>query len=413
MRRPPRSVAQAFLVTLASALGPVWACSSDDSATPPAGASGSAGKATTGGQGQAGENGAPGGNETGGTETMGGAPANEGGTPNNGGATAGAPSAGDGGAAVHSLGGAGGGEGTDPGPPDLVTASGGPWPDSLTGACASSTQVIVCPQRGDAFYGQDGTYRLNVPSYSATASTLKDSVTGLVWQLTPEATTKTQGEAVVYCEALELAGQSDWRLPTRLEYVSVLDEGMGSGYGMPAAVSIDTVGAQWTASATGTAADQFFIVDDQLGSWTVGDETTPLGARCVRGPVSGGSLQVDADTVTDNATRLVWQLSALDETPRTWQEALAYCEALSHAGKDDWRLPSIKELATLVDESATVAPALHAEYGTSAAARYWSSTPARSFGATGFALALETSVGYSPSQQMSESAAARCVRSQD
>ena len=28
-----------------------------------------------------------------------------------------------------------------PGPPDLITANGGPWPDSLTGACSNPNQV--------------------------------------------------------------------------------------------------------------------------------------------------------------------------------------------------------------------------------------------------------------------------------
>jgi Protein of unknown function (DUF1566) len=189
---------------------------------------------------------------------------------------------------------------------------------------------------------------------------------------------------------------------------------MGSGYSMPPVVSIDTTGDQWTASATGTAANQFFVMNDQLGAWRVGGDTSPHHARCVRGPVVGGSLQVETDVVTDTATKLVWQVTELDETSRNWQEALDYCQTLSHAGKEDWRLPNIKELATIVDEAAIVAPAIRAEYGATAPPQYWSSTPAPSFGSEGLAFTLETGVGYSPSQKMTDSAAAaRCVRSQD
>jgi len=303
--------------------------------------------------------------------------------------------------------------GPDSDPPDLVTATGGPWPDSLTGACSNTSKDITCPQLGDAFFGQDGTYRLNVPSYTKTATTLKDSVTGLVWQLEPDPTGKTHADAAKYCDDLELGGQTDWRLPTRLEYVTVLDLGTGTGYAMPPGILLETTGAHWTASATGSAADQFFTMNDQFGAWTVAVDSTALRARCVRGATSSGALTVETDVVTDGSTQLVWQVTGLVTTPRTWPEALADCEASTHAGKSDWRLPNLKELATLVDEAATTAPAIRAEFGSDVAPSYWSSTPAPSFGAERFAFALETSLGASPSFKMTESAAAvRCVRSQ-
>lgn len=62
-------------------------------------------------------------------------------------------------------------------------------------------------------------------------------------------------------------------------------------------------------------------------------------------------------TVTDNNTGLVWQqspdsngdgvLNAVDKL--THAEASAYCESLSLAGADDWRLPDIKALYSLID----------------------------------------------------------------
>lgn len=265
---------------------------------------------------------------------------------------------------------------------------------------------------GDAFFGQDGTYRLSVPGYAKTAAGLRDSVTGLVWQLAPDTAGKTQAAAAKYCDDLELGGQSDWRLPTRIEYVSVLDWGFGSGYAMPPDVLLETTGVHWTASPTGSAAGQFFTLNDQLGDWTVAVDSTPLAARCVRGPTLGGALTVDTDVVSDSMTKLVWQVTGPDATARTWQQALEDCESSTYAGKSDWRLPSIKELATLVNEAATTAPAIYAELGGNVAANYWSSTPAQSFGAEHFAFALETSLGVSPSLKMTETAAVRCVRSQ-
>ena len=54
--------------------------------------------------------------------------------------------------------------------------------------------------------------------------------------------------------------------------------------------------------------------------------------------------------VRDNVTGLEWQQVTAPGT-YTWQQAIDYCNNLSLGGKDDWRLPTIKELSTLVDSS--------------------------------------------------------------
>lgn len=53
-------------------------------------------------------------------------------------------------------------------------------------------------------------------------------------------------------------------------------------------------------------------------------------------------------SVTDLNTGLMWQKSP-PNTPRTWQEAMDYCENLELAGHDDWRAPNLKELFALND----------------------------------------------------------------
>ena len=58
-------------------------------------------------------------------------------------------------------------------------------------------------------------------------------------------------------------------------------------------------------------------------------------------------------TVTDNLTGLVWSKDAnLAATAKTWQQALDYVKSLNSvnfSGHNDWRLPNINELASIVN----------------------------------------------------------------
>ena len=52
-------------------------------------------------------------------------------------------------------------------------------------------------------------------------------------------------------------------------------------------------------------------------------------------------------TASDGATGLMWQLVP-DENVMTWNDAVAHCEALTLAGHDDWRMPTLDELRSVV-----------------------------------------------------------------
>ena len=87
-------------------------------------------------------------------------------------------------------------------------------------------------------------------------------------------------------------------------------------------------------------------------------------------------------TVTDNDTGLMWMNATMDTNNDgvtnssdevSWQEALAYCENATFAGYDDWRLPNIKELRSIVDYSMYY-PAINTDYFNAKSSYYWSST---------------------------------------
>jgi hypothetical protein len=66
-------------------------------------------------------------------------------------------------------------------------------------------------------------------------------------------------------------------------------------------------------------------------------------------PAGQYTIDAAAGTVTDTKTGLVWQRDIPAGT-YTWASAKAYCSSLGLAG-GGWRLPSMKVLQTLVDES--------------------------------------------------------------
>ncbi len=91
------------------------------------------------------------------------------------------------------------------------------------------------------------------------------------------------------------------------------------------------------------------------------------------------------DTVTDNLTGLVWAENANGAGTLNWAAAVTYCNNLELGGFDDWRLPNVKELMSLID-FAYKTPALSNAAGTGQwttdedafsnvqSAKYWTST---------------------------------------
>jgi len=79
--------------------------------------------------------------------------------------------------------------------------------------------------------------------------------------------------------------------------------------------------------------------------------------------------------VLDKETGLVWERSP-DATLRSWNDACTHCYRREVGGRKGWRLPTIEELASLVDTSQPppTLPAGHPFIGVQSDNSYWSST---------------------------------------
>jgi hypothetical protein len=88
-------------------------------------------------------------------------------------------------------------------------------------------------------------------------------------------------------------------------------------------------------------------------------------------PIEERFVDREDGTVEDVATGLVWQKETAPGL-HSWCQALGYCEGLELGGHDDWRLPNVRELQSLLDFR-QVSPAIDPVFG-AVADLYWSST---------------------------------------
>ncbi len=301
--------------------------------------------------------------------------------------------------------------------------------------CYNATTEIACPGEGAAFYGQDAQSTGNTPSYTDNGDgTITDNVTGLIWQQSPDTNgdgsitaidKKSYANAVTYCQNLSYAGYTDWQLPTIKQLYSLIDfSGVDpSGYsGTDTSGLIPFIDTDYFDFAYGDTSANERIIDSQYASSTlyVGNGGQYLfGVNFADGRIKGYGLTLfgrdktffvscirqnstygvndftdNSDgTITDSATGLMWaQNDSGSDGPDglNWEEALAWVEAQNAAnylGYNDWRLPSVKELQSIVDysrspdttSSAAIDPLFNTtsitnEAGETDYAFYWSST---------------------------------------
>ena len=306
--------------------------------------------------------------------------------------------------------------------------------DTMTQYNRENKALVRCA-RGDTLL------KLSYPATAKAANNdliVRDTATDLIWQY-EYVSGKTWQEALEYCENLEYAGYSDWRLPTKnelfsLEYSGYLYYGFATTFpNTPSLTFWSSTTAPQYQYESSLRRDHAFSVDFETTELIHSSKSHKNSVRCVRHPTKpamnnepaaeksvtignictgikkcyktplyeyvangaefqsseitcdyGEAIGQDAqqaakgvclpqsfaidDTpvenekiVVDNNTGLQWQQTISEGIYYSEAEADKYCAELSYGGHDDWRLPTIQELASIIDNS-RVAPSMDTDY---------------------------------------------------
>ena len=266
----------------------------------------------------------------------------------------------------------------------IVWREGGyPIVDTNQSLCYNNTAEMTCPSAGNAFYAQDAQYVGNQLSYTDNGNgTVTDNITELMWQHAPDFTNKlTYDEAVADADSFSLGGHSDWRLPTIKELYSLMlfsgadASGCATESACPGLMPfIDTTYFDFAYGDTDSGErliDAQYVSSTAYVSTVFSDEAAVFGVNFADGRIKGypqantffvryvrdnssyaeNSLNdVGSGRIVDARTELIWMQNDSGRG-MTWEDALAYCEDYEVPYLDDWRLPSVKELQSIVDYS--------------------------------------------------------------
>ena len=284
-----------------------------------------------------------------------------------------------------------------------------PIPDTGQTTCYDDVgNVITCPSPGQPFYGQDANYNINPMSFTKLGYNgvelpedaphvddggpwimTRDNLTRLIWEVKiitpglknsrnryswydPDPATNGGNAGIqdggscydslcdthAYIQALnaqKFGGFSDWRLPTIKELAYLVDYSIPlPGPTLNVRYFPNMEGSYWSSNTDAKHAFSAWYLSFRSGMDHKMTKDWWARVIAVRGKQADNNFIDNSDgTITDISTGLMWQKSPVQnwEAAMNWEQALAYCEALTLGGYSDWRLPTIKELRSIVDYS--------------------------------------------------------------
>jgi hypothetical protein len=264
--------------------------------------------------------------------------------------------------------------------------------DDAGGLNSTGAPTVMGPR---AAFGRDGTnllaagtplgFSFDTSDPANGASCMIDRVTGLTWQrptVTQNSDYAGTSNFVSVANGVGLCGKTNWRVPTVNELLSLMDMSKTSA---PFNADPDAMGGEyWSSEQVTTATDNAWVVSAaQRGAVTYFNKATDTanvrlvsgGAYSVTDKFSNASACNDSTryktdfndgTVADIKTGLMWKQCAEGASgnqcsataPTTFASTTSILNRLDAVNADpaglgldysDWRIPTVKELASLVD----------------------------------------------------------------
>ena len=210
-----------------------------------------------------------------------------------------------------------------------------------------------------------------------------DNVTGLIWDNTTSHPKKNYDDAITYCQDLDYADKTDWRLPVFNELYSIVKV---SEVNQSVDTSFDfdftlQSGRFWTSSRTpynnaSTYELTRTFVSLEYGFYDNYLKTSELDVKCVRGEMKDEVFSRDDvnEIVVDHKRGVMWQDDAgVNVGNGAWSSSVAYCEDLTLGGYTNWSMPNVSELSTIIDIE-NYAFGLNSVFANDRGYYYWTST---------------------------------------
>lgn len=244
-----------------------------------------------------------------------------------------------------------------------------------------------------------------LPNDADTWDCVRDQVTGLIWENKTDAGLRDWSRQFAfgdgpdaangYVDAVNaqgLCGFRDWRLPSVAELQDLVDYGrIYPGPALdPTFFRFVKNNAYWTADTHAAKALNAWTVHFDDGRVFDDVRSTPLSLRLVRGESEANAtpfvVSTDGQEVTDLRTGLIWQRCAYGMTWQNgacegsptyfmWYEALPVAEQQARGKQRVWRLPNVKELASLLDRTRINQAIDDAAFPNTPNAPFWSASP--------------------------------------